>query len=249
MNNICLFIALISSLTATASPLSAQPKLGSSSTDADDKTLIQEGENAATHDLRDPDSAKFRDIRVRGDNVCGEINAKNGFGAYIGYRPFYAVHRKEGSWLTAVSEDDLSQDNANWCVSNVTSARRDSKVLHDYEEHQCVGFDVSFHLLYSVLCPSNGQIALSHPRAAELPNSRQAYKAVHKVSLSEFLNIKSGMSYKEVVSIFGIDGKESSNTSEGGINIIEYDWVNVDGSTIIIFFQDDRLISKVQAGL
>jgi len=57
------------------------------------------------------------------------------------------------------------------------------------------------------------------------------------------------MSYKEVVSIFGIDGKESSNTSEGGINIIEYDWVNVDGSTIIIFFQDDRLISKVQAGL
>jgi hypothetical protein len=54
------------------------------------------------HDLRDPDSAKFRDVRIVPDmpdgpgskwgvgvmTYCGEVNGKNAFGAYAGFKHF-----------------------------------------------------------------------------------------------------------------------------------------------------------------
>lgn len=49
--------------------------------------------------LKDPASAQFRNVKVSkmtdaGDGrvfaiVCGEINGKNGFGAYAGFHPFF----------------------------------------------------------------------------------------------------------------------------------------------------------------
>ncbi|RTO99733.1 hypothetical protein [Enterobacter hormaechei] len=64
--------------------------------------------------IRDPDSAKFRHLRfiqkeettegsVNGF-VCGQINGKNGFGAYEGYSPFFIeIHMKsKGIFSTAV---------------------------------------------------------------------------------------------------------------------------------------------------
>jgi hypothetical protein len=75
---------------------------------------------AVTHNLNDPESARFRNLQVitlegtileRLNNspkhwnydwfvstftydpecldLCGEVNAKNHFGAYVGYRPFF----------------------------------------------------------------------------------------------------------------------------------------------------------------
>lgn len=39
--------------------------------------------------LNDPDSAQFRDVRRADETtVCGEVNAKNGFGGYVGFTPF-----------------------------------------------------------------------------------------------------------------------------------------------------------------
>ena len=44
--------------------------------------------------LKDPDSAKFQNIRIAdydgGKVVCGEINAKNSYGGYVGYKRFVA---------------------------------------------------------------------------------------------------------------------------------------------------------------
>ncbi len=44
--------------------------------------------------MKDPDSAKFRNWAAyevsNGDRiVCGEVNAKNSYGAYVGFDPFY----------------------------------------------------------------------------------------------------------------------------------------------------------------
>uniref|UniRef100_UPI001F4D9EC7 hypothetical protein n=1 Tax=Rosenbergiella australiborealis TaxID=1544696 RepID=UPI001F4D9EC7 len=48
--------------------------------------------------LKDPDSAEFRNVEVRNIKasglsksgyVCGEVNAKNAFGAYVGFSRFY----------------------------------------------------------------------------------------------------------------------------------------------------------------
>lgn len=41
--------------------------------------------------LKDADSAKFRDLRKVGDGICGMVNAKNSYGAYAGYEPFWAT--------------------------------------------------------------------------------------------------------------------------------------------------------------
>ena len=38
--------------------------------------------------LKDPDSARFRDIKSSGDVLCGMVNARNGFGGYTGFVPF-----------------------------------------------------------------------------------------------------------------------------------------------------------------
>lgn len=45
--------------------------------------------------LKDPDSAQFRNIkRFPDDVVCGEVNSRNSFGGYAGYQPFAHVDGK-----------------------------------------------------------------------------------------------------------------------------------------------------------
>ena len=52
--------------------------------------------DAVSAQLRDPSSAQFREIFGTEDTYCGEVNGKNGFGAYSGFRKF--VYR-DGSVL------------------------------------------------------------------------------------------------------------------------------------------------------
>ncbi|GGC67094.1 hypothetical protein GCM10011504_51370 [Siccirubricoccus deserti] len=57
--------------------------------------------------LRDPESARFRGVRVireadGSDALCGELNAKNAYGGYVGYEPFYAALVMVGNKAVAV---------------------------------------------------------------------------------------------------------------------------------------------------
>ena len=50
-------------------------------------------------DFKDPSTAQFRDVFVATmgkDHIalCGEVNAKNSYGAYIGFKPFYVIQEK-----------------------------------------------------------------------------------------------------------------------------------------------------------
>jgi hypothetical protein len=79
-----------------------------SSVAADDSDLIKEAKSAIVSGLRDPDSAQFWNVVVRRKkcvqptvchddstaepNVCGEVNAKNGYGGYSGFQPFIYYH-------------------------------------------------------------------------------------------------------------------------------------------------------------
>ena len=55
---------------------------------------IAAAQDAAKKGLKDPDSAKFQNLRIAdfdgGKVVCGEINAKNSYGGYVGYKRFVA---------------------------------------------------------------------------------------------------------------------------------------------------------------
>lgn len=75
--------------------------------------FIVEARAAVSRDLLDPASAQFRDLYVTqtGDAraLCGEINAKNSYGAYTGFRPFYATKingRISGEILKSPEEED-----------------------------------------------------------------------------------------------------------------------------------------------
>lgn len=74
-------------------------------------------ESAVSFDLRDPDSARFRGMRAEEAklsngvvrvSVCGEVNAKNAFGAYVGFRPFGAILLDGKSHMSGIlSEEDF----------------------------------------------------------------------------------------------------------------------------------------------
>lgn len=55
---------------------------------------------AAFKDLKDPASAQFRHIRYKADKgawtMCGEVNAKNSYGAFTGFQKFQGVASNPG---------------------------------------------------------------------------------------------------------------------------------------------------------
>lgn len=53
--------------------------------------LIQRAEDAVRAQLKDPDSSEFRNVSRcgTGQAATGDVNAKNGFGGYVGYVHFY----------------------------------------------------------------------------------------------------------------------------------------------------------------
>jgi hypothetical protein len=50
-----------------------------------------DGRKAVQNYLKDPESAKFRDLQVNGVTLCGEVNARNTFGGYTGFQKFIAI--------------------------------------------------------------------------------------------------------------------------------------------------------------
>jgi hypothetical protein len=78
------FLAGLAFLSSVAVAQSAAPDL--------DEKLLQA---AFQGELKDSDSAKFRALRYKLDapsiwTMCGEVTAKNSYGGYAGFQPFYA---------------------------------------------------------------------------------------------------------------------------------------------------------------
>jgi hypothetical protein len=94
-------MALAACVNPNTVPVSTKPMTIS----AVDRHIVETGISNAH---RDPESTKFRSMRAyrlsNGDRVfCGESNAKNGFGAYVGYSPFYI--RMSGSEVDSMLID------------------------------------------------------------------------------------------------------------------------------------------------
>lgn len=70
-----------------------------------------------------------------------------------------------------------------------------------------------------------------------------------RVTMDEFNQIQSGMSYQQTVNIIGFDGTEMSRSELFGIVTVMYSWSNSNGSNMNAMFQNDQLISKAQLGL
>lgn len=57
---------------------------------------VERVKDAVRAQLKDPSSAQFTNVRTVGDQaalaVCGEVNAKNSFGAYVGPQRFWGTN-------------------------------------------------------------------------------------------------------------------------------------------------------------
>lgn len=70
--------------TAPRKPFKSNPK--------EAKAALASGKASIRAGLKDPLSAQFRGVFVKRDlYVCGEVNAKNSYGGYVGYQRFIAL--------------------------------------------------------------------------------------------------------------------------------------------------------------
>lgn len=82
--------------------------------------------NSIREALNDPESARFRKLFVspKGRAVCGEVNAKNKMGGYVGFRRFIVADDQSG-----IEGDDSSFVEANWQGRCINDVRYDSADL------------------------------------------------------------------------------------------------------------------------
>lgn len=82
-----------------------------------DSPRVSAAKEAVRNGMRDPDSVEFRGIYETERAVCGEVNAKNAFGAYVGFRPFYAYGDSPKS-ATVVNDIESTEARSfrQWCL-------------------------------------------------------------------------------------------------------------------------------------
>lgn len=76
---------------------------------------IDKARQAVAEKLNDPGSAQFRNERSeKGGWVCGEVNGKNAFGGYIGFKRYTVTWMPDGSNVVALEgENETSVDRIN----------------------------------------------------------------------------------------------------------------------------------------
>ncbi|WP_112320575.1 hypothetical protein [Oceanibium sediminis] len=82
---------LVSGCTTATVPVSTSPA-------PLDPAAVTVARSTVSQRLRDPMSAQFRNERAyrtsAGDTIiCGEVNARNGFGGYVGFHTFFTRQR------------------------------------------------------------------------------------------------------------------------------------------------------------
>ena len=81
----------------------------------------QQAQTFIAANLNDPSSAQFRNLDVHTANgdkgpfrvVCGQVNGKNGFGAYAGFRRFFYEVKPEGGMIdpaTRLTDADVDRE-------------------------------------------------------------------------------------------------------------------------------------------
>jgi hypothetical protein len=71
--------------------------------------LIAKAKAQIEHKLRDPSSVQYRNIHVlpntgEGARVCGEVNAKNGYGGYDGFTRFAYKATYDDVWFAEAGD-------------------------------------------------------------------------------------------------------------------------------------------------
>ncbi len=76
--------------------------------------IRQEIFERVTEDFRDPLSSQFRRLHraSKPGRYCGEVNTRNLYGAYSGFKPFLVILEPEFKSVDLVPDEDLKKENA-----------------------------------------------------------------------------------------------------------------------------------------
>lgn len=89
----------------------------------DNSGFVRAAKRNIAAQMKDPSSVQFRDLYIGRDSdgklsLCGEINAKNGYGAYAGFRPFVA-----NASALAYFGDQIAEIWPEFCGKKVAAAK------------------------------------------------------------------------------------------------------------------------------
>jgi hypothetical protein len=85
------FLVILASLVVAACEKKSESSVASIESSIEEK-YIEKAKVAVVKDFKDPSSAQFRNVREKGGEVCGEVNAKNAMGGYVGFQRFWWVN-------------------------------------------------------------------------------------------------------------------------------------------------------------
>ncbi|HQU86008.1 MAG TPA: hypothetical protein PKY59_22970 [Pyrinomonadaceae bacterium] len=120
-------------------------------------------------------------------------------------------------------------------------------------------FNFSFAILLLVVlgcaCPKLDELKQGRntseppPTPVSTNTSTKPTEANSGLTKAKFEQLKVGMKKSEVVDILGDEGSEVSTTTGGGMTYSTYKWDGENYASIIIVFQNDKVMSKTQYGL
>lgn len=84
---------------------------------------------------------------------------------------------------------------------------------------------------------------------SNLSNNSASANFNPKLNVTNFNKLSQGMTYAEVVKIFGSKGESLGEAGSGATKTVMYQWLNPDGSFVKVVFQNDKLYDKVHTGL
>jgi uncharacterized lipoprotein YehR (DUF1307 family) len=99
-------------------------------------------------------------------------------------------------------------------------------------------------------CDSTSTTSSSPSSLPGSPSKTSASNSSAGVTMANFSQLKTGMTYAQVVKILGKDGEEMSSNEISGIKTVMYKWDgNGFGANMNAMFQNGKLMSKAQLGL
>lgn len=89
--------------------------------------LIKASQEAVREQMKDPESARFRNIKVYDITVCGEVNAKNSYGGYNGFKRFFVLGGTVARVEDGMDNDAFVMSHAQFCATKAERARQTEK--------------------------------------------------------------------------------------------------------------------------
>ena len=118
-----------------------------SSISAQTDPQIEKAELAIKEGLKDPESAQFKNIAVKTNSlgevaVCGEVNARNSFGGYVGFQSFGVAGNVAVTQSDAITQAKLARMGcfgleAELAIRHTDAQMKFAEKLHDQANFSC----------------------------------------------------------------------------------------------------------------